>query len=42
MTYPFPNFNGCTFEVWDWISNSYHDLQDIWLLIHAGIKVEPC
>ena len=21
ITYPFPNFNGCTFEVWEWISN---------------------
>ena len=21
ITYPFPNFNGCTVEVWDWISN---------------------
>ena len=22
MTYPFPNFNGCTVEVLEWISNS--------------------
>ena len=21
ITYPFPNFNGCTIEVWKWISN---------------------
>ena len=21
MTYPFPNFNGCTVEVWEWINN---------------------
>ena len=21
ITYPFPNFNGCTVEVWEWISN---------------------
>ena len=21
ITYPFPNFNGCTIEVWAWISN---------------------
>ena len=21
ITYPFPNFNGCTMEVWEWISN---------------------
>ena len=22
MIYPFPNFNGVTVEVWEWISNS--------------------
>ena len=21
ITYPFPNFNGATVEVWEWISN---------------------
>ena len=21
ITYPFPNFNGCTIELWEWISN---------------------
>ena len=21
ITYPFPNFNVCTFEVWEWIGN---------------------
>ena len=21
ITYPFPNFNGCTVELWEWISN---------------------
>ena len=21
ITYPFPNFNGCTVEAWEWISN---------------------
>ena len=21
ITYPFPNFNGCTIEVWEWLSN---------------------
>ena len=21
ITYPFPNFNSCTIEVWEWISN---------------------
>ena len=24
ITDPFPNFNGCTAEVWEWISNSSH------------------
>ena len=27
ITYPFPNFNGCTVEVWEWISNFIHTLQ---------------
>ena len=35
ITYPFPNFNG--FSV-----ISFHTLQCMWLLIHAGIKVNPC
>ena len=39
ITYPFPNFTGCSFEVWDWISNSSHMLLGMWLLINAGIKV---
>ena len=21
ITYPFPNFNGCTVKVWDWLNN---------------------
>ena len=21
IAYPFPNFNGCTIEVWEWINN---------------------
>ena len=24
ITYPFPNFNGCTVEVWEWLSNFNH------------------
>ena len=35
ITYPFPNFSGAAIEVWEWIL-------DMWLLIHAGIKVNPC
>ena len=35
MTYPFPIFNGCAVEVWEWISNL--NLLHMWLLIQAGI-----
>ena len=43
ITYPFPNFNGCTVEVWEWISNFIpHFMMDVSkLLIYAGIKVKP-
>ena len=27
ITYPFPNFNGATVEVWEWISNSIPDFK---------------
>ena len=26
INYPFPNFNGCTIDVWEWISNLSHSL----------------
>ena len=30
ITYPFPNFNGCTVEVWEWISNFItHFMMDV-------------
>ena len=30
VTYPFPNFNGCTVEVWEWISKFIaHFLMDV-------------
>ena len=35
-----PNFNGCTVEVWEWISNSSHILVSMWIRIHARIKVK--
>ena len=38
ITYPFPSFG---VEVWKWISNFIHTLA-VWLLIHSGIKVNPC
>ena len=42
ITYPFPNFNDATIEVPEWISNFIsHTLQWKWLLIHAGIKINP-
>ena len=42
ITYTFPNLNGATVGVWEWISNSSHILWGMWLLIHAVIKVKPC
>ena len=30
ITYPFPNFNGCAVEVWEWISNVIpHYMMDV-------------
>ena len=37
ITYPFPNFNGVTVEVWEWISNFIPCFLSMWFLIHAGI-----
>ena len=42
ITYPCPNFSGCTVEVWRWISISPHFIWWILWLIYAGIKVNPC
>ena len=41
ITYPFPNFNGRTIEVWEWISNfiPYFILHVYLSNAHAGIKV---
>ena len=39
ITYPFPNFNGCTIEVWEWISNFIPQFTMGVILIHAEIKV---
>ena len=36
MTYPFPNFNSETVEVWEWISNFISHITR-----HAGFKVDP-
>ena len=37
ITYPFPNFNDDTVEVWEWISNFIPDFTG-----HAETKVIPC
>ena len=39
IIYPFPNVNGCTVDVWEWV-NSFHALLGMWLLILAGIKIK--
>ena len=37
ITYPFPNFNGGTVEVWEWISNLIlHFTGHVWFY-HAEI-----
>ena len=43
ITYPFPNFNCSTVEVWEWISNFIpHFIIDVIIYIHAEIKDKPC
>ena len=43
ITYPFLNFNGCTIEVYEWISNFIpHFTGHVITYPHAGIKVKPC
>ena len=39
INYPFSKFKGSTIEVWEWISNFIPYFTGMWLLIHAGIKV---
>ena len=41
ITYPFPEFNGETIEVCEWISNCL-PLLGTWIIVYAGIKVKPC
>ena len=40
ITYPFTNVNSTAVGVWRWISSC--TFQGVWLLIHAGIEVNPC
>ena len=54
INYPFPNFNGCTVEVWEWISNfiphfimeaiAYKDTQilDIVLMKSRSLDLRMC
>ena len=39
ITFPFPNFNGLTVEVWEVIS--FQTLLRMRLFIHAGINLNP-
>ena len=39
ITYSFPNFNGAAVEVCEWMVILSYTLWGMWLLIHAGIKV---
>ena len=40
ITYPFPNFNGCTVEVWEWISNFIpHYIMDV--ITYLCLKLIP-
>ena len=39
ITYLFPNFKGCTVEVWEWKRHFIPHLTEQWLHVHAGIKV---
>ena len=42
IAYPFPNLNGCTVEVWEWISSFISHFMVDRIDIHAGIKIKPC
>ena len=42
ITYPFPNFNGVTVEVWEWISNVIPHFTRHVIFIHVEIEVKPC
>ena len=41
-SYPFPNVDGCTAEVWEWISKFIPHFTGTELFIHAEIKANPC
>ena len=39
ITYPIPNFNECTIEVWEWINNFSLHLRMIYLSM-IGLKLQ--
>ena len=40
ITYPFPNFNGATAEVWEWMSNSIpHFMTDVIIYLYSNCFV---
>ena len=41
IAYPFPNLSGPAAEVWELVNNFIPYFIGVWLLIHAGIKVNP-
>ena len=43
ITYPFPNFNGTTVEVWEWEIILSHTLYIwMWLFVLAGVNPDQC
>ena len=43
IIYPYPNFNGATVEVWEWINHFIqHFTKHVITNIHAGIKIDSC
>ena len=41
ITYPLPNLKCTTVNVWEWWSDSSHTLWGVWLILNAGITVNP-
>ena len=43
ITFPSLNFNGCTFEVYEWIGNFIqHIIMDVITYPGWDVKVKPC
>ena len=41
ITYPFPNFNGPSAEVWEWISNFILHFAGHLIIYYTGIENNP-